>query len=159
MKILKELKRVSRLLISIEDVMMGRLNFNDLPVDHQENVLTLVERINEFFHGYEWPLQKKVNDGYRRPQDTPKNGSLLSNHLTGSAVDLDDDAQGTVWKYVFKNRARLIEIGLWLEHPCWTHCDGMSWLHFQIVSPRSGKRFFIPSTRPNPNPSFWNGII
>jgi hypothetical protein len=144
-------------LFTREDLLMGRVKYEDLPDDHKVNVDTTVERVNRFFEGYEWPLRKRVNDGYRRPEDRPKNGAALSTHFRGAAVDLDDDDAGTVWKYVWENRQKLKEIGLWLEHPCWTHCDGMSWIHMQIVPPKSGNRFYVPSTRPNPNPKFWDG--
>lgn len=145
------------MIISLSDLLMGRVKFGDLPAEHQANLMTVENRINRFFDGYSWPLKKVINDGYRRAQDRPKNGAALSNHYVGAAVDLDDDDAGTVWKHVYANRAKLKDIGLWMEHPCWTHCDGMSWLHFQVVPPKSGNRFYIPSTRPNPNPKFWDG--
>jgi hypothetical protein len=144
-------------MIEIKDILLGRVEFDKLTKEEQDNIIILRDRINEFFKGYVWPLKKKVNDGYRRPQDKPKNGAALSMHFRGAAIDLDDDDAGTVWKYVYTNRAKLKDIGLWLEHPCWTHCDGMSWLHFQIYPPKSKRRFYVPSTRPNPNTKFWDG--
>jgi hypothetical protein len=144
-------------LIQIRDLLMNRVKFEDLSEEFQDNSKLIVARVNLFFKDYQWPLKKRVNDGFRRPQDAPKNGAAQSNHYKALAVDLDDDDAGTVWKYVFENRHKLKEIGLWMEHPCWTHCDGMSWLHFQAVPPKSGNRFYVPSTRSNPNPSFWDG--
>jgi len=150
---------VHKNLVSVEEILMGRIKFEALPTDHQENVKELVEKINKFFDGYEWPKQlpKKVNDGYRRPQDAPKNGSPTSWHYKGAAIDLDDDSSGVTWKYVWANRFKLKELGLYVEHPCWTNHKGGSWIHIQTRPPRSGKRFFIPSIQPNPNPSFWDG--
>lgn len=152
-----ETKHVLAPLVTKEMLLMNRVKFEDLAADEQKNIQETVEKINLFFEGFSWPLQKKVNDGYRRSQDKPKNGATLSNHFKGAAVDLDDDDAGTIWKYVWSNRFKLKEIGIWCEHPCWTHCDGMSWMHFQIFPPKSGKRFYIPSNRPNPAPHFWDG--
>jgi hypothetical protein len=145
--------------VTIEDILMGRAKFEELPEEHQKNMEELVEKINKFFEGYTWPKQlpKKVNDGYRRPQDSPKNGSATSWHFKGAAIDLDDDASGITWKYVWENRFKLKKLGLYVEHPCWTNHKGGSWIHLQIRAPRSGKRFFVPSTQPNPNPAFWDG--
>lgn len=145
------------MLVDIKAILMGRVEFADLPLAQQDNAMDLMYKVNKFFEGYQWPLPKRVNDGFRRPQDKPKNGASASLHFEAAAIDLDDDDAGTVWKYVYANRAKLKEIGLWMEHPCWTHCDGMSWLHFQIRAPKSGNRFYVPSTRPNPNPKFWDG--
>jgi len=142
-------------MISMNEILMGRLKFDDLTDEQKKNVLVLHERINKLRTAYGKPL--RVNDGVRRVQDTPKNGAAKSKHIIGAAIDLDDDDAGTLWKWVFANRTLLAEIGLWIEHPCWTHCDGMSWMHFQILPPSSGRRFFVPSPRPNPNPRFWDG--
>jgi len=152
-------KTATKPLITIEEVLMGRVKFDDIPKEHQDNLKELVEKINKFFEGYTWPKQlpKKVNDGYRRPQDSPKNGSATSWHFKGAAIDLDDDASGVTWKYVWQNRFKLKELGLYVEHPCWTNHKNGSWIHIQTKPPRSGKRFFIPSTQPNPNPAFWDG--
>lgn len=141
-------------MISLQELLMGRAKFEELPADVQANLKTLLERINKLRAAYGKPM--KVNDGYRRPVDTPKNGAAKSKHLSGLAVDLDDDDAGTLWKWIFQNRKLLKQIGLWLEHPNWTHGAG-SWIHIQIVPPASGKRFFVPSTKPAPAPNFWDG--
>ncbi len=142
-------------MISLKEVLMGRQTFDELTAEQKKNVVILLERINKVRTKYGKPM--KVNDGVRRPQDTPKNGAKASTHLIAAAIDIDDDDAGTFWKWVYENRAFIAEVGLWVEHPCWTHCDGMSWMHFQIVPPASGNRFFVPSSRPNPAPHFWDG--
>lgn len=143
-------------MITLKDLLMGRIEYKDLPPDQQRNAMTVIERINRFFEDYKGSLKLKVNDGYRRAIDAPKNGAAQSKHYLCAAIDIDDDDAGTVWQYVWANRKRLKDIGLWLESPNWTHCDGMSWLHFQVVPPNSGRRFYVPSMRPNPNPKFWD---
>ena len=136
-------------MITVEEVLKGRAKFEELPEEHRANITTLLSRINQVRAKYGKPM--KVNDGLRI-------GTGGSNHFRGAAIDIDDDDAGTFWKWCFQNLAFIAKVGLWLEHPCWTHCDGMSWMHFQIVPPASGKRVFVPSARPNPNPSFWDGV-
>jgi len=142
-------------MISMKEILMGRMVEAELTEEQAKNVVILLERINKIRAAYGKPL--KVNDGVRRLQDTPKNGSITSWHLKGAAIDLDDDDSGFLWKWVFENRSKLTEWGLWVEHPGWTHHKNGTWMHFQIYPPKSGKRFFIPSSQPNPNPSFWDG--
>lgn len=146
-------------LVTVEEVLLGRVKFDDLSIEHQENIKELVSKINEFFKDYKWPKQlpKKVNDGFRRKQDAPKGGSATSWHYQGCAIDLDDDLSGVTWKYVWENRFKAKKLGLYFEHPCWTHHKNGTWMHIQTKPPKSGKRFFVPSSQPNPNPSFWDG--
>ena len=76
-------------MISMNEILKGRAKLEDLPEDIQANLKELLVRINKLRTAYGKPL--KVNDGYRRPQDTPKNGASKSKHLLGQAIDLDDD--------------------------------------------------------------------
>lgn len=142
-------------MISMKEILMGRMTEAELTQEQAANVKILFERINKLRTAYGKPI--KVNDGVRRPQDTPKFGSATSWHLRGGAIDLDDDDAGTLWKWIWANRFKLKEWGLWCEHPCWTHSKNGTWIHLQIMPPKSGKRFFVPSSQPNPNPSFWDG--
>jgi uncharacterized protein YcbK (DUF882 family) len=114
-------------------------------VKHQQNLQELQKRINNLQNmvtkvaGFYWPFV--VNSGYRSPSDqqriNPK--AMKSNHLTGSAVDLRD-ADGTL-KELLKNNVDLLEeCQLWCED--FKHTP--TWVHLQILPPRSGKRFFIP---------------
>lgn len=144
-------------MISINEILMGRATFESLPLDVQTNITELHKRINVIRAAYGKPM--RVNDGYRRPQDTPKNGAAKSKHLTGQAIDIDDDDKGTLWFWLMQPQQMqlLQQVGLWLEHGCYTHCAAGSWVHAQIVPPLSGKRIFIPSSAPNPNTKFWSG--
>lgn len=134
---------------------MGRAKLTDLDAETQKNLNILLERINKLRTAYGKPL--KVNDGYRRPQDTPKNGAAKSKHLLGQAIDLDDDDTAFLWKWVQNNLQLMKEIGLWIEDPRWTHGKVGTWMHFQIVPPKSGKRIFVPSTAPASLPKLWDG--
>ncbi len=139
-------------MISLDEILKGRAKFNDLSDEVQLNLLTLLDRINQVRSKYGKPM--KVNDGLRVAQGS---GSPTSWHFKGAAIDIDDNDAGDFWKWCLKNLAFIAECGLWMEHPCWTHYAGGTWCHFQIYPPKSGKRVFVPSTQPNPNPKFWDG--
>ena len=140
-------------MISMKELLMGRQTEAQLTPEQAANAKILLERINKVRALYGKPM--KVNDGIRVVQGS---GSPTSWHFKGAAIDLDDDDAGTLWKWVWEHRAEIAKIGLWMEHPCWTHNKKHgTWMHFQIFPPKSGKRFFVPSSEPNPNPSFWDG--
>src|SRR5690606_23418639 len=79
-------------MISLKKILMSRVEFDKLPKEHQDNLMVLLERINKVCSIYGKPM--KVNDGYRRPQDSPNNGSATSWHLKGAAIDIDDNDAG-----------------------------------------------------------------
>lgn len=144
-------------MITMNELLMGRQTFDQLTPEQQKNATELLRRINIIRAAYGKPM--KVNDGIRRQQDTPKNGAAKSKHLIGAAIDIDDDDAGTLWKWLMKpEQMKLLkETGLWLEHGCYTHNKQFgTWVHFQSIAPGSGKRIFVPSSSPNPNPSFWD---
>lgn len=141
-------------MITINEILKGRAKLADLEPEVQDNIKTLHERINVIRKAYGKPMI--VNSGLRRPQDQPKNAAIKSNHLIGAAIDIDDDEKGTLWNWVKDNLKLLQEVGLWIEDPRWTHGNG-SWLHFQVVPPKSGKRIYIPSSKPAPAPHIWDG--
>lgn len=75
-----------------------------------------------------------------------------SMHLKGLAVDFAD-GDGSLWKWCMENLDLLQEQGLYLEDKRWTK----GWVHMQLVAPRSGKRIFVPNSKPAPHPSIWDG--
>lgn len=141
--------------ISLAEILMGRVQFSELPKEHQDNLMDLFERINKVRNAYGKPM--KVNDGYRRPQDAPKNGAAASNHFKGAAIDIDDDDTLYMWNWVKNNLQLMKDIGLWMEDPRWTHGKVGTWMHFQLYPPKSGKRIYIPSTAPASAPDIWDG--
>lgn len=141
--------------ISMDELLLGRVKLDQLPADIQSNLKMLHERINKLRTAYGKPL--KVNDGFRRPQDNPKNGAAKSKHFVGQACDLDDNDAADLWNWVLANLDLMQEIGLWMEDPRWTHGSVGTWMHFQIVPPGSGKRIFVPSTKPAIAPKLWDG--
>lgn len=154
----KDFTNGAKCMITIEEILKNRIKFEDVPKEHQDNLNILLERINVIRKAYGKPM--KVNDGYRRPQDAPKNGSATSWHYKGAAIDIDDNDAGELWFWLMRpeNMQLLKDTGLWLEHGNYTHNKQFgTWVHLQIYPPRSNKRIFVPSTQPDPNPSFWDG--
>ena len=72
--------------------------------------------------------QKRIN---------PK--AMGSSHLYGAAVDISDPV-GNLAKWLTINSQLLTYNGLWMEDPKYTK----GWVHLQIYTPKSMKRFFIP---------------
>ena len=92
-----------------------------------------------------------VNSGWRPAtvNEATANAGTHSRHLTGQAVDLPDrDRTLATWCADNLDIAR--EIGLWFEDFRWTP----TWVHCQIVPPKSGKLVYIPSTAPATDPDF-----
>lgn len=65
--------------------------------------------------------------------------AMGSSHLYGCAVDIAD-ADGKLKAWCVKNKAKLVECGLWMEDPASTP----TWCHLSSYMPKSGKRIFIP---------------
>lgn len=144
-------------MISLKEYLKNRVQLFDLPQEIQDNILDLLEKVNVIRTAYGKPL--KVNDGYRRPEDVPPNGSKKSKHLSGQALDLDDNDAGDLWKWCMDNLQLFKDNGLYLEHGCYTHNKKWgSWVHIQSAKPASGHRIFLPTNDPNPNPDFWDGV-
>lgn len=148
--------------ISDQEFLMGRYkSLDELSPEKKANSIETLRLINIVRIRYNKAM--KVNDGIRRPTDTY--GATLSTHFDGNAIDIDDNLNGDLWKWLMLPEQMLMlqELGLYLEHGCYTHyIDPISnrersWVHFQRVAPKSGRRIYIPSTKPNPNPKFWDG--
>jgi hypothetical protein len=127
-------------MISMEDYWMGRDKKypGDMTQQIRDNVNILLPRVNLLLS-----IMKKettVNSGWR-PLTVNKQvgGSKSSNHITGRAIDLNDD-DGSIDEWCMNNLKELEKVGLWLEHPSKTP----RWCHLQSVSPKSGNRVFMP---------------
>lgn len=82
-----------------------------------------------------------VASGWRPPMlnaNTP-GAAPNSRHITGQAIDIYDP-DGDIDEWLFGNQQPLVDLGVWAEHPGATK----GWSHWQIVPPRSGRRFFYP---------------
>jgi uncharacterized protein YcbK (DUF882 family) len=132
--------------------LIKNIKLESLPKEHQDNIMTLLERINRVRHAWAKPMT--VTSGYRSKDDhmriykelATKRGHAFdekkipwgSNHLKGAAVDIADPDYKLI-DWCMKNDKLLEEIGLWCEEK-----DDVKRVHFQIFPPKSGKRFFKP---------------
>jgi uncharacterized protein YcbK (DUF882 family) len=130
-------------------ITMKELNPKNFPVQKsiQDNLDTLLKRINEIRTTYGKPM--KVTSGLRTMEDhlriyaemgiTDKNKiPMKSRHLFGEACDVSDP-DGKLMDWCIANEKVLEKVGLWCEVR-----DDKKRVHFQIVPPQSGKRFFNP---------------
>ena len=107
------------------------------------NLNTLLEKLNVIRQAYGKPMtvSSGLRDATQQQQliAAGKSNAPKSHHLTGEAADiLDQDGALKIW---VKDNIKLIEdTGLWMED--FAHTP--TWVHFQIVPPKSGHRFFIP---------------
>lgn len=119
--------------------------------DIQRNAIITVARANDLLARAGRSDIHTVNSGWRPKgvNDATANAASSSRHLTAEAADLPD-ADRTLATWCVDNLDVLGQIGLWIEDPRWTP----TWLHVQTVPPKSGKRVYIPSSKPPLDPSF-----
>lgn len=72
------------------------------------------------------------------------NTAVFSRHMDGNAIDLRDNADQQIAKYLLANPAVLIAHGLYMEHPSATRGRRTNWCHLQRIPPKSGNRVFYP---------------
>lgn len=84
---------------------------------------------------------RKIRSGWRPPEinAATKGSAPNSLHMTGHAGDIEDTDRALA-NWCVGNREALEAGGVWMEDPRATP----SWVHWQDVPPKSGKRFFIP---------------
>ena len=125
------------------------------PPEHAANGVKLLAQVNLCLHksnedgAYDFWIDPDTNsqisgskggagDGGYRAADS-RTGGATSPHRIASAVDVfDPDRQLAQW--CVKNKAALVELGLWCEDFRWTP----GWVHLQCIQPKSGKRIYIP---------------
>lgn len=115
------------------------------------NAQITVDKVNQLLDRADLQSISELNSGWR-PQavnEATSNAASGSKHLSGQAADIPD-AGRVLASWCVDHLDSLEEIGLWMEDPRWTP----TWVHVQIVPPRSGKRVFVPSTAPAADPSF-----
>lgn len=135
-------------MISLKEILMGRVEFNDLPKEYQDNLMILLERINKVRAAYGKPM--KVTSGYRSLEDhlriyrnkgitDQSRIPMKSKHLSGLAIDIFDPNKD-LQKWCLANESLLEQYQLWMEDFSATP----NWCHFQCDPPKSGKRWFLP---------------
>lgn len=133
--------------ISMDELLKGT-KLESLPKEHQDNLKILLEKVNKIRTAYNKPMT--ITSGYRSMDDhlriykekgiTDKSKiPMQSRHLYGLACDISDPKQ-ELQKWIKSNIKLLEDVGLWCEDFSATK----NWVHFQIVPPKSGSRFFLP---------------
>lgn len=126
-------------------ISLSELNSHNYPTDDtiDANLQILLEKMNKVRSAYNIPMI--VTSGLRSQEQQDgliaagKSNAPHSKHLTGQACDIAD-ADRNLTQWVQDNMDLMIEIGLWFED----FNSTPTWVHFQVVSPASGKRVFIP---------------
>lgn len=107
------------------------------------NLVILKDRLNAIRAAWARPMT--VTSGLRSTEQQKalisqnKSNATHSKHLYGQAADIFDP-KGELKVWLMQNIKLLEDIGLWLEDFAATP----TWVHFQIVPPKSGKRIFKP---------------
>lgn len=131
-------------MITRQEILKG----HSCPPELEANLLELLIRINKVRDAYGHPMT--VTSGFRSMEDhlriyknkgitDPKKIPMKSKHLYCQAVDIYDPNK-KLQKWIKENIKLIEEIGLWMED----FNDTPNWVHFQIIPPASGNRFFKP---------------
>ena len=140
-------------MITLRTYWMGRdsTHAEELTDEILANAHLTVAKCNELLERAGRSDIDQVASGWRPASvnDATANASRSSRHLTAQAVDLPD-ADRSLATWCVDNLDVLREIGLWMEDPRWTP----TWVHLQIVPPRSGRTVYIPSSAPASDPDF-----
>lgn len=135
-------------MITLEGFYMGRdaTHAGELTDEVRSNAVVTVQRANELLARYIRATgdnrPRRVNSGWRPAAvNAAIGGARRSNHTLGRAIDIADASKALKkWLMTEEGQAALVGTGLWMEHPDATP----SWVHLQIVPPRSGRRVFQP---------------
>lgn len=144
-------------MINITDYLMGRIKWDDLSQEYQDNAGIIVERANRLLL-LAGLSDKGCRSGFRRKEDhiriyaeINEKRRLLgkpeiaipwgSKHLTAAAIDIDDtDDKLKNFIKTDAGIAAMEELDLYQEDPE----DTDTWVHVQFIAPASKKRVFKP---------------
>lgn len=128
-------------LITRQEILKGE----ECPPEYEDNLLELLIKGNKIRDAFGRPMI--VTSGFRTKEDhlriyekqikAGKHVPMGSKHLYCQAVDISDPNK-ILQKWCLENEKLLAEVGVWMEH--FSHTS--TWVHFQIVPPASGNRFF-----------------
>jgi hypothetical protein len=105
-----------------------------------------ISKINDFLKdiGVDWDVQ--VSSGWRPAaiNQATSGAALSSNHIKCLAVDIVDLAPFPLMKLILANLDKAAKHDMYFEDFNYTP----SWVHIQIIKPKSGKRIYIPNSNP-----------
>lgn len=123
--------------------MLGRHLITDVPINIQQNMQELQQRMNVLRLCYGDAMI--VTRCYSTVQEQLKINPAAPNslHITGQAIDIaDPDGLLAAWCKIPDHKFIFEVCGLWLEDPAYT--PDHAHVHFQSRPPRSGNRIFKP---------------
>lgn len=139
-------------MITLKEI-LGDTPKESLSPDIQANLEVLVNKMNVIRTAWGRPM--RVSSGFRSMEDhlriyrqiavakgipfDPAKVPMRSRHLSGAAVDIADSKR-ELQAFILKNQDLLEKAGLWCE----AFEATPTWVHFQILPPASGRRFFKP---------------
>lgn len=133
---------------------LGDTPISSLSEEYKQNLELLLKKVNDLlalfgeyrpvtsgFRSMEKHLSiYKAKNEKRKAQGLPElRVPMSSRHLSCQAIDLAD-SNDRLKNWIKANEGILVKLDIYCED--FTHTD--TWVHIQIVSPKSGKRFFIP---------------
>lgn len=144
-------------MITVADYFMGRdvIYKGECSAEIRANAGRLCARVNLLlslaamdgvFPGVDATTGTPVASGWRPAalNSCTPNAAAASKHITGNGLDVRDTSERTLARWCLANLEKLAASGLWIEDPQWTP----TWVHFQDLPPKSGRRVFVPSAAP-----------
>ncbi len=139
-------------MITFKD-MIGSSLISDIPINIQHNIEVTISRVNNVLRRF--GQDRKLTSGFRslydhkriyseinakrRAKNIPElHVPMSSRHLTGEAVDIQDPKHD-LHQWLKSNPEVMVEEKVWCEEK-----DDQGRVHFQIVPPKSGNRWFYP---------------
>lgn len=141
-------------MITKEELLNGRdETFKDEYTDEiSKNLDQLLEILNVLRSEYGKPM--RVTSGWRPSSinNMVKGAAPKSNHTIGLAADIYDP-NGEFMAWVLKHLELMQSLGVFFEDFRWTP----TWVHVQIIKPKSGKRIYVPNSSLPAAPDRWTG--
>jgi uncharacterized protein YcbK (DUF882 family) len=134
-------------MLSMDELLNHKYKLEDQTPEIQAHLAILLARVNII--RAKWGKPMTMTSGLRTMADhlriyaakgitDPAHIPMKSHHLFGEAVDISDpDLELTDW-LKGDGANLLVTTGLWCEE------GNANWVHFQIVPPKSGNRWFLP---------------
>jgi hypothetical protein len=137
----------------MNELLKGK-KLEDQSEEVKANLTILLDKMNKFRKAFGRPMT--VTSGLRDKADMIRiykikgvtdlsKIPMKSKHISGQACDIADPDLH-VQKFILDNIPLIEELGLYFEdfHSTIGKSTEGAWVHFQIIPPGSGRRFFIP---------------
>jgi hypothetical protein len=141
---------MGKTMISMEQYLMGRDVLypdeytEEIKFNATQTLLAINPLVTDFYN--DTGISLVVASGWRPAEVNAATSNSAGNswHIHAGACDLRDTQDRDFARYVAANQDKLVTYGLYVERFEWTP----SWVHLSQHAPKSGKRFYIPSSAP-----------